>query len=157
VIRDTWQRGGPHAHIFSTRRAQTQGQELTTSTRFAFTKVHVTNLSKQTAFYCSVFGLTEKARLTVGTGADAFEEVILKTGRSDDSALVLLRYLKRDNPAPEGLILGFNVPDLHATVRQVTKHGGFIAEPAKEMAEHGVLVAFAKDPEGHLIEIVQNV
>lgn len=130
---------------------------MTTSTRFAFTKVLVDDLSAQSSFYCSAFGLTQKTRLTVGVGNDALEEVILTTGRSDDGSLVLLRYLERDTPPTGELVLGFNVADVRATVQRVAELGGSVVKAPTEMAELGVIVAFATDPDGHLIEIVQNL
>jgi predicted enzyme related to lactoylglutathione lyase len=129
---------------------------MTDSTRFAFTKVFVDDLSAEASFYCSIFGLKEKARLSVGEGADALEEVILTSGRGDDSSLVLWRYLARATPTPGEATVGFNVSDIHSTVKRVTESGGRVVELPNELPGHGVLYSFVTDPEGHLIEIVQN-
>ncbi|PTR21611.1 putative enzyme related to lactoylglutathione lyase [Rhodococcus sp. OK519] len=130
---------------------------MTSSSRFAFTKVFVDNLPAQARFYQSAFGLTEKARLAVGEGANALEEIILTSGRGDDSTLVLWRFLERPTPAAGEAVLGFNVTDAEGTVRNVESAGGVVVDPVREMTDHRVLVAFVKDPEGHLLEIVQNL
>ena len=54
-------------------------------------------------------------------------------------------------------MLGFNVTDIAATVRAVEEAGGTVDTPIDEMPDIGVAVAFVKDPEGHLIEIAQNL
>jgi lactoylglutathione lyase len=130
---------------------------MTNSTRFAFTKVFVEDLQAQTSFYTAVFGLAESAHISVGEGADALEEVILTSGRADDSSFILWRYLERPTPTPGEVAVGFNVTDVLETVRRLVDHGGRVVEAPREIAGHGVLVAFANDPEGHLIEIVQKL
>lgn len=130
---------------------------MTSTTRFAFTKVFVTDLDAQASFYKSVFDLTEKARIVVGEGADAIEEVLLTTGRGDDSTLGLWRYRNRATPVPGEATVGFDVCDAHETIRRVEGAGGAVVEPVQGMPEHGVLVGFVTDPEGHLIEIVQSL
>jgi predicted enzyme related to lactoylglutathione lyase len=71
------------------------------------------------------------------------------------SSLVLLKYLGR-RPSPNGeVILGFTTNDLPALLDRVTKAGGDITAPVKEMPELKIRVAFATDPEGHLAELVQ--
>ncbi|MBM4524908.1 VOC family protein [Rhodococcus hoagii] len=130
---------------------------MTNATRFAFTKVFVTDLDAQASFYKSVFELSEKARIVGRVGADAVEEVLLTTGRGDDSTLGLWCYRDRPAPAPGEATLGFDVRDAHETIRRVEHAGGAVVESVKGIPEHGVLVGFVADPEGHLIEVVQTL
>lgn len=130
---------------------------MTNATRLAFIKMFVNDLPAQADFFQSVFGFTEKARLSGGEGVDAFEEVILTSGRDDDSSLILWRFPELPVPTPGETVFGFNVADAHGTVQRIEQAGGSVVKPVKDMSDHGCLVAFAKDPEGHLMEIVQTL
>ncbi|KLL95465.1 VOC family protein [Rhodococcus rhodochrous] len=126
-------------------------------TRFAFTKIFVDDIETEAAFYTAVFGMREKNRLTVGRGKDAVEEVILTSGRGDDSSLIVWRYVERATPPAGEAVLGFDVADVAATVRAVEEAGGTVDTPIEKMSDLGFAVAFVKDPEGHLIEITQKL
>jgi len=54
-------------------------------------------------------------------------------------------------------VIGFNVPHIEDTVRAVEAAGGIVHTEVEQMPELGFAVAFVKDPEGHLIEIAQNL
>ena len=127
------------------------------STRFAFTKIFVEDIEAEADFYAAVFGMKEKNRLTVHKGEDTVEEIILTSGWDDDSSLIVWRFVGRPTPPAGESVLGFNVTDVHATVRAVEKAGGTVDTPVEEMPDIGFAVAFVKDPEGHLIEITQNL
>ena len=51
--------------------------------------------------------------------------------------------------------MGFTTPDLAATLERATAAGGTVATPMRELPEHGLKVAFVRDNEDHLIEVVQ--
>ena len=55
------------------------------------------------------------------------------------------------------MILGFTTPDLSALLDRVPRAGGSVFGKVKEMPDHGIRVAFARDPEGHLSEVVELV
>ncbi|KDE12223.1 VOC family protein [Rhodococcus aetherivorans] len=130
---------------------------MSSDTRFAFTKIFVDDVAAEAAFYRAALGMTEKARLTIGEGEDAVEEIILTTRRGDDSSLILWRYVERPTPAPGEAVLGFNVPDVENTVLAVERAGGTAERPVEKMPDLGFVTAFVKDPEGHLLELVQNL
>src|SRR5687767_4525511 len=124
---------------------------------FAFTKLIVHDLEQMVAFYRDVYGLHAVHRVRgQSIGGEEIDEVMMSPDPSAQwSTLVLLKYLGRA-PSPSGeVILGFTTADLPALVERVTKAGGSIHAPAKELPELKVRVAFAKDPEGHLAELVQ--
>ena len=137
--------------------SQSERSPHMSAARFAFTKVFVNDLDTEAAFYLSTFDMTEKARLSFGAGSDALEEVILKTEHGDDSSFILWRYLERQTPSPGEATLGFAVADIHDTILRVKANGGSVVQDANKMPEAGVAVAFVADPEGHLLEIVQNL
>lgn len=125
--------------------------------RFTFTKIFVDDIEAQAAFYRAAFDMREKNRLTVGEGRDAVEEIILNSDRGDDSSLIMWRFIERPTPSPGESVLGFNVPDVEDPLRAVREAGGTVDTPIKRMPDVGFTAAFVKDPEGHLIEIVQNL
>ncbi|ABH00050.1 conserved hypothetical protein (plasmid) [Rhodococcus jostii RHA1] len=128
---------------------------MSTDPRFAFIKIFVDDLVTEAVFYTSTFGMSEKARLAFGEGADALEEIILTTARDDDSNFILWRYLERSTPPAGEATLGFTVADVEDIARKAEINGGSIVQPPKTMPEAGVAVAFIADPEGHVIEVVQ--
>jgi predicted enzyme related to lactoylglutathione lyase len=127
------------------------------STQFAFTKLIVHDLETMTAFYREVYGLHGVNRVRgESIAGEEIDEIMLSTDPSAQwGSLVLLKYVARA-PSPSGeVILGFTTDDLPALLERVTKAGGRIHAPLKEMPELKIRVAFATDPEGHLAELVQ--
>ena len=126
------------------------------SARFGFTKLIVHDLEKLAAFYCKVYGLHAVKRVSERIGDEAIHEIML----SEDAtaawgSLVLLEFPGR-GPSPSGeSILGFTTDDLPGLLERVVAAGGSIHTPVREMPELGLRVAFAKDPEGHLAELVE--
>lgn len=123
--------------------------------RFAFTKIFVDDLDAESAFYMATFGLTLKARLQFDEGADALDEVILTSGRGDDSSFILWRYAERATPPAGEATIGFTVRDLDDVIEKACANGGSIIQPARVIPEANATVAFVADPEGHVLELVQ--
>lgn len=129
-----------------------------TKPRFSFTKVIVDDLDRPAAFYKSVFGMRELARIQDAlTPERPIEEIILSL--ADDMAgeppLILFKFLGEAPPAASDVILGFAVPDVDAVVERVKSAGGKVVREPRDQPEHGVRVAFATDCDGRLLEIVQ--
>jgi predicted enzyme related to lactoylglutathione lyase len=123
----------------------------------SFTKLIVHDLEKLAAFYCEVYGLHAVHRLRgESIGGEEIDEIMLSADpKAAYGSLVLLQYLGR-GPSPSGeLILGFTTDDLPALLERVSRAGGRVHAPIKEMPELALRVAFATDPEGHLAELVQ--
>ncbi|CAM5644720.1 hypothetical protein GCM10010261_20450 [Streptomyces pilosus] len=123
--------------------------------RYHFTKILVTDLKTQFAFYSTVLGMVEKYRVDMGEGPDALEEIIMTAAGGGDPTLALLRYRERTKPAPGEAVLGFTVPDLAGAVSTAVEAGGTVAVPPKAMPEFGISVAFVLDPEGHRLELIE--
>lgn len=122
---------------------------------FAFTKLVVADLEAAHAFYTSVFGITELARVTADIGGRGIQEIMYVPTREGGAQFVLLTFTDLETPRDDEVILGFMTDDIDGVVsRAVAAGGGVVSEP-KDMPEHGVRVAFVKDNEGHLIEVVQ--
>ncbi len=124
---------------------------------FAFTKLIVHDVEKLAGFYREVYGLHAVHRLRgESIVGEEIDEIMLSPDPSAAyGSLVLLEYLGRA-PSPNGeLILGFTTDDLPALLDRVSKAGGGVHAPIKELPELKLRVAFATDPEGHLAELVQ--
>jgi lactoylglutathione lyase len=124
--------------------------------RFHFTKILVDDPDALLAFYSAVLGMKEKYRVAQGEGDDELREIIMSNASGGDPTLVLLHYVNRPTPVPGEAVIGCTVSDLEATVRAAEAAGGTVAEPPKEMPEHGIAVAFVLDPEGHRLELFQR-
>ena len=122
---------------------------------FSCTKLIVADLEKAHAFYTSVFGLVETARVDAAIERRQISEIMFQPTAPGGSTFVLLTYADTKKPALSEAITLFIVPDLAALPDKVYAAGGRIVEEARDMPEHGVRVVFARDNEGHLIEIVQ--
>jgi predicted enzyme related to lactoylglutathione lyase len=123
----------------------------------AFTKAIVADLQAMAVFYQSVFGLKEVMRVQDAIAGEAIDEIILSpTGEMlPGSSFVLLRFVNQAPPQTSDSILGFMTSDLDDLLLKVQAAGGTVTQEARTMAELGLRVGFAKDPEGRLLELVQ--
>jgi predicted enzyme related to lactoylglutathione lyase len=125
-------------------------------TTFGFTKLVVGDLERMKSFYMNAYGLKQFDRVRADIGIDPIDEIML--GRDSGfgpGSLVLLRFTELAPPRPGAVILGFVTDDLKAQVERVVANGGRIHAAIKDIPEMKVRVAFVKDPEGNLAELVQ--
>ena len=122
---------------------------------FGFTKLVVADLERCVAFYKSVAGLEEVNRVDADIAGRKISEIMLQATTPGGANLVLLHFHDLPRPSADEVILGFITPDLEAFVKRTREASGSVYDEIKSMPEHGVRVAFVKDPEGHLIEVVQ--
>ncbi len=123
---------------------------------FAFTKIVVDDLDAQAAFYSTVLGQVSKHRFTGGEGHRAFEEIVMGSAAGDGPSLLLIHYVDGSSQPGEA-VFGFAVADVEETVRAARAAGGSVRSEPKSLPEAGVKVAELADPEGHLLEIVQQL
>lgn len=125
---------------------------------FVFTKLIVDDVDAMADYYCRVFGLHRGARdrFEDGVGGEPIDEIALTAKPGDKyGSLTLLKFLNRPAVKEDESILGFTTPDLAALLERVEKSGGTCLGPIKEHPDHGIRVAFVRDPEGHLNELVE--
>lgn len=130
------------------------------SGHFKFTKIIVTDVDRLFAFYRDTFGMTQIARIRQGEGKDELDEIVMGSagsarGANAGHSLVIQRYPNRPIPACGEMTLGFIVADIDQAIKVAVAAGATIDRPVWTEAEHGIHVAFIKDPDGHLIEVVQ--
>jgi catechol 2,3-dioxygenase-like lactoylglutathione lyase family enzyme len=122
---------------------------------FNFTKLVVGDLEKAAAFYTSVCGLSEQVRIDAEIEGRAMSEILFHPTAPGGGTFVLLAFHDTPKPASGELILGFVTPNLGAFVERARAAGGTVVQDIRFQPEHGVSVAFVRDIEGHLIEVVQ--
>ena len=127
----------------------------TTDAHFSFTKLLVDDLEKAASFYRSVCGLVEQQRVDATIEGRPIREITFLPTDPGGGSLTLLTFLGAPKPHTDELILGFTTSDIEAFVDRVQAAGGCIADPIRALPEHRLRVAFVKDVEGHLIEVVQ--
>src|SRR3954452_2167156 len=123
--------------------------------RFGFTKLLVADLEVSATFYKAVFGLEERGRVRSEIDDRKIDEIMFEPQSAGGASFVLLHFDGVTAPSSDEVILGFITTDMTSLVARVEQAGGAVVTPAKERPEHGVLVAFVKDNEGHLIEVVE--
>ena len=125
---------------------------------FTFTKLVVDDLDAMADYYCSVFGLHRGLREQYddGVGGEPIDEMALVAAPGDRfGSLSLLQFMNRPAPKGDEVILGFTTPDLTAILERIQGAGGSLVGKVKEIPHHDIRAVFARDPEGHLIEIVE--
>ena len=130
---------------------------MTYDTVYGFTKIVVDDLDRMAAFYQQVFGYRQLQRVHAAVAGEPIEEIILVQGEDYGQALPLVvwKWTRRTAPTASDAILGFQSTDVDALVARVVAAGGTVVDPPHDQPEHGVRVAFAKDPDGRYMELVQ--
>jgi predicted enzyme related to lactoylglutathione lyase len=128
---------------------------MTSKAHFGFTKLVVQDLEAMATFYKAVAGLEETGRVQSAVGEREIDEILFDATGQGGGTFVLFKFLDRDAPATEEVILGFITDDLAAFVERTKAAGGSIVADIMTQVEHGVKVAFVADPEGHLLEVVE--
>jgi predicted enzyme related to lactoylglutathione lyase len=122
---------------------------------FSCTKLVVADLEKACAFYTSVFGLTEQARVNAAIEDRPISEIMFNPTAPGGATFVLMAYSDTASPALSESIILFITPDLGELLDKASSAGGRVVQEMRDMPEHGVKVAFIRDIEGHLIEVVE--
>jgi lactoylglutathione lyase len=122
---------------------------------FGFTKLIVGDLEKSAAFYKSVCGVVEQARVDDVLNGRPISEILFNPAMPGGPTFVLFTFHDMPKPSASEIILGFMTPDLDAFLDRARAAGGTVVEELGSRPELGVKVAVVKDIEGHLIEVVQ--
>jgi lactoylglutathione lyase len=118
---------------------------------FAFVKIQVKDLDAHIAFYGSVLNLQPAHRMSGPAGDQVF-----LAGVNEGPSLVLVHH-HAASVSRGGAVLGFRVADLDATVRAALTAGGEARVLPKPIPGGGLRVAVVADPEGHALELLEDV
>lgn len=124
------------------------------SAHFGFTKLLVNDLASSAAFYSAVCGLKELARVDAEIEGRPIREIMFHPTGDGGATFVLLQFLDQPGSGNDA-ILGFQTEDLEGFVHRTLAAGGQLVDPIKSLPDHGVKVAFVRDIEGHLLEVVE--
>jgi lactoylglutathione lyase len=127
------------------------------SNRLLHTMLRVADLDRSMAFYCDVLGMRELRRFDfpaqrfslvyIGYGDDRADSVVELTWNWDASEA----YTHGTGYGH----LGIGVADLHGTCQALLDAGFAVPRAPGEMMTSGINIAFAEDPDGYRIEIIE--
>ena len=120
-----------------------------------FTKLVVEDLDAMSGFYGTVCGFEEEGRADAAIGGQPIREVHFRSDPPGTGTFTLTKFLDAKRTAAQALILGFIAPDIDQFVDRAVAAGADLVEPVSSVPEHGVKVAFVRDIEGNLIEVVE--
>jgi predicted enzyme related to lactoylglutathione lyase len=124
---------------------------------FGFTKLVVMDLDAAAVFYTEVFGVEEQYRVHAEIAGRVIDEILFKATAPGAATFALLRFADQRSASHDEVILGFITTDIDTLFAKAVNAGGAVAQAAESQPEHGVRVGFLRDPEGHLIEVVELI
>lgn len=124
---------------------------------FSFTKLVVGDLEKSAAFYKATCALVEQTRVDTESAGCRLSEILFQPTAPGGATFVLIHYDDTPKTASSELVLGFATNDIDAFVARALAAGGSVQQAPYAIEEMKIRVAFVRDVEGHLIEVVQQV
>ncbi len=124
---------------------------------FLHTMIRVGDLQRSVDFYSKAFGMKEIRRRDVPAGK--YTNVFVGYGEDTDHTLIEMTYNYGVEKYEMGNAFGHlavGVPDVAAACEIAKSAGGTITRPAGPVQHGTTIIAFVKDPDGYLIELVQR-
>lgn len=125
--------------------------------RILHTMIRVTNLEKSLDFYTNVFGMKlmrkkdfPEAKFTlafVGYGDEESDTVLELTHNWETDSYDLGNAFGH---------IAIAVPDAYKACDEISAKGGDVVRPAGPMKHGGGVIAFVKDPDGYMIELIER-
>lgn len=126
--------------------------------KYLHTMIRVKDLDKSIDFYTRLLGMQELRRKDFPTGK--FTLAFVGYGDEINNTVVELTHnwdQEEDYDLGSGFgHLALGVPDVYGTCEQLGKEGVDIPRPAGPMKHGGSVIAFIKDPDGYMIELVEK-
>jgi predicted enzyme related to lactoylglutathione lyase len=135
--------------------APPSGVATARAAHFGFTKLVVADLEKCAAFYEAAFALVRQTRIDTESAGRKLSEILYQPTAPGAATFVLIHFYDALQPVVGELVLGFNTDDIDAFVARAQAAGGTIDRAPYAIEEMKIKVAFVRDVEGHLIEVVQ--
>ncbi len=125
--------------------------------RILHTMIRVGDLDKSIAFYTEVLGMHVIRKSDYPEGK--FTNVFVGYGAESEGAVIELTY----NYGVEKYDIGTGfghiavaVPDAYAACAEIKRRGGVVTREAGPMKHGTTVIAFAQDPDGYKIELIQR-
>jgi len=125
------------------------------STYLGAVGIAVSDLETSAAFYTRLLGMVELQTIEVPT----MTEIVLGFEGVRSASVLLMQYAddKKPNCQDDPLKLVFYMPDARATLDAIREANYVVVREATEYPSMGgMIIGFAKDPDGYLIEIIQK-
>jgi len=125
--------------------------------RFLHTMIRVGDLQRSVDFYCKAFGMKEIRRRDVPAGK--YTNVFVGYGEDTDHTVIEMTYNYGVEKYEMGTGFGHlavGVPDVAGACEIVKGAGGIVTRPPGPVQHGTTIIAFVKDPDGYLIELVQR-
>jgi len=117
--------------------------------------IAVSELDTSAAFYTELLGMVELQTFELPN----MKEIVLGFKGVRSASVILMKYTDdtRPNCKNNPVKLVFYVPDAKSTLEAIRDANHIVVKEATEYPSMGgVIIGFAKDPDGYLIEIVQK-
>jgi lactoylglutathione lyase len=125
--------------------------------RFLHTMLRVGDLQRSIDFYCKAFGMHEMRRRDVPDGK--YTLAFVGYGDEQENPAIELTYNYGVEKYEMGSAFGHlavAVPDVAAACDRAAEAGGVIARPAGPVKFGTTIIAFVRDPDGYLIELIER-
>lgn len=125
--------------------------------RILHTMIRVTDLDKSIDFYTNIFGMKLLRKKDFPDGK--FTLAFVGYGSEDDNAVIELTHNWETDHYDMGNAFGhiaIAVDDAYKACDEINAKGGNVVRPAGPMKHGGSVIAFVKDPDGYMIELIEG-
>jgi lactoylglutathione lyase len=125
--------------------------------RILHTMIRVTDLDRSIDFYTKIFGMQLHSRRDFPDGK--FTLAFLGYGDMDTNPAIELTHNWETDKYELGTAFGhiaIAVDDAYKACDEISAKGGNVVRPAGPMKHGGSVIAFVKDPDGYMIELIQG-
>jgi lactoylglutathione lyase len=125
--------------------------------RFLHTMLRVGDLQRSVDFYSKAFGMHEMRRRDVPDGK--YTLAFVGFGKEEDNTAIELTYNYGVEKYEIGTAFGhlaIGVPDVAAACERAVQAGGVVTRPPGPVKFGTTVIAFVRDPDGYLIELVER-
>ena len=125
--------------------------------RILHTMIRVTDLDKSIDFYTNIFGMKLLRKKDFPDGK--FTLAFVGYGTEEENAVIELTHNWETDSYDMGNAFGhiaIGVDDAYKACDEITAKGGDVVRPAGPMKHGGTVIAFVKDPDGYMIELIEG-
>jgi len=125
--------------------------------RFLHTMLRVGDLQRSVDFYCKAFGMTELRRRDVPDGK--YTLAFVGYGDESEHTAIELTYnygVEKYEPGTAFGHLAVGVPDVAGACDRAVGAGGVVTRPPGPVKFGTTIIAFVRDPDGYLIELIER-